>query len=343
MNVAIVAIGARTPVGARAASTAAAVRCELRRVREHSFLVDAKDEPIPMGTDESLDPTRLGAVRLLVLARSALREVLSAISADVTQGPRIDVLLSLPEARPGFTDANARWVARELPQGLLPGSIDFAASGHAGSLDALRDGARRIEAGHSNVYIVVGADSYLAPDTIEWLDASRRIAGKGKRDGFFPGEAAGCVALASPELARMSRWPILAYVRGAHSARERTLIRSEEEVLGNGLAQAILGATASLRLPAEAIDDIYCDLDGERYRTDEWGFALLRAGNALRTVSYHQPATSWGNVGAAAGTLGCVLAIRAWARKYANGPRALVWGSSEGGLRSAVVLEDGAS
>jgi 3-oxoacyl-[acyl-carrier-protein] synthase-1 len=130
----------------------------------------------------------------------------------------------------------------------------------------------------------------------------------------------------------------LAHLRGVHSARESAVIAGEDEVLGHGLADAIRGAAASLQLPAEAIDDVYCDINGERYRTDEWGFAVLRL-DALRSTQYQMPASCWGDVGAASGALGCVLAARAWSRGYANGPRALVWGRYDGGLRSAAVLE----
>jgi 3-oxoacyl-[acyl-carrier-protein] synthase-1 len=133
--------------------------------------------------------------------------------------------------------------------------------------------------------------------------------------------------------------PRLARVSGAHAAMESRTIASDAEVLGHGLADAVLGATGALRLPAEAVEDVYGDINGERYRADEWGFALLRAGRALRTVQCKTPASCWGDVGAASGALGCVLAVRAWARGYASGSRALVWGGSDNGLRAAVVLQ----
>jgi 3-oxoacyl-[acyl-carrier-protein] synthase I len=343
VNVPVVAIGARTPVGYQAASSSAAIRCGIRRVQEHPMLADRRGTLIFAGIDEGLDATRFGAIRLLTLARSALKEALAAIATDPSQAPRIDVLLALPEARPGFTDANAHWVAREVTAGLLPNSVELAARGHAGALEALRDAAQRIEAGRSDLCAILGVDSYLALDTIEWLEDNRRLAGEKNRDGFFPGEAAGCVVVASPSAKGTLGLPTLAIVRGAHSARERVLIHGDDEVLGHGLTEAIMGATASLRLPAEAIDDVFCDMNGERYRTDEWGFALLRTSSAFRSVGYQMPASCWGDVGAASGALGCALAIRAWARSYASGPRALVWGSSEQGLRSAVVLEEAGS
>ena len=94
-----------------------------------------------------------------------------------------------------------------------------------------------------------------------------------------------------------------------------------------------------LRLPAEAVDTIYCDINGERYRSEEWGFVCMRLPTIARDFGYELSADSWGDLGAASGPVFCNLALQAWARGYARGPRALVWCGSESGLRGAVVLE----
>jgi len=124
-----------------------------------------------------------------------------------------------------------------------------------------------------------------------------------------------------------------------HRSMEERSFGKGTEVLGHGLAAAIAGATASLRLPQEAVDTVFCDINGERYRSHEWGMAVLRTPEVFATTAYESPANLWGDMGAAWGALGCTLAVRAWARGYARGPRALVWGSSDGGLRGAVVLQ----
>jgi 3-oxoacyl-[acyl-carrier-protein] synthase I len=339
LDVFIVAVGARTPVGYEAASSAAAVRSGLAQFQDHPFIVDRRGESVRAAMDDGLDPQSIGGVRPLTFGRSALEEALSGLRLDATS-PRLDVLVALPESRPGFTDAHAAWIARELTRGLSPRPAELAARGHAGALEAISQAAQRIVAGQSDLCAVVGADSYLAPDTILWLQDAGRLADQGNRDGFIPGEAGGCIVVMSDYAMRMMQLTPLARVRGAFSAREQNLISGDAEVFGRGLEAAILGAAASLQLPAEAVDSVYCDINGERYRTDEWCFAVLRASHAMRTLQYELPAGCWGDVGAASGVLGCMLAVRAWARKYAAGPRALVWGGSEGGLRSAVVLEN---
>jgi 3-oxoacyl-[acyl-carrier-protein] synthase-1 len=51
---------------------------------------------------------------------------------------------------------------------------------------------------------------------------------------------------------------------------------SDEVCVGQGLTEAIAAATSADLLGDEQITDTYCDLNGETYRTEEWGFTLLR-------------------------------------------------------------------
>jgi 3-oxoacyl-[acyl-carrier-protein] synthase-1 len=303
-------------------------------------MVDARGELVRMAVDPRLDPELLGSRRLAALAKSSIDEVVTKVGgADVVRAG--DVLVAVPETRPGFGEADARDVVDELgADATLKGArVAVAGRGHAGALAALSAGVARLAAGRAEVCTVVGVDSYAHADTIEWLDANRQLVGEGVRGGFAPGEAAGAVVLATAGVRRTLRLPSLGIVRGAHAAVETKLIKTDADVLGEGLFAAISGALSELTIPSEAIDATYCDINGERYRADEWTFAALRLGDALRTTQFDAPSDCWGDVGAASGVLGCILAVWSWARKYAKGPRALVWGSSEAGLRGAAVLE----
>ncbi|PRP93614.1 hypothetical protein [Enhygromyxa salina] len=100
----------------------------------------------------------------------------------------------------------------------------------------------------------------------------------------------------------------------------------------------MLGALAGLRLPAEAAGMIFSDINGERYRSEEWGFVALRAPEAFGSSSYEAPVDCWGDVGAASGALFGVLSVRSWARGYALGSRALLMTGSTSGLRGAILL-----
>jgi 3-oxoacyl-[acyl-carrier-protein] synthase-1 len=154
---------------------------------------------------------------------------------------------------------------------------------------------------------------------------------------MIPGEAAGAIVLSGVSTFRGLQ--PLATVSRIGTAVETRLIKTDDEILGEGLSAAIAQVVSDRQLPAEAVDAIFCDINGERYRTDEWGFAVLRLGRALRASGYDAPSDCWGDVGAATAALGCVLAAQSWVRGYAKGPRALIWAGSESGLRGAALLE----
>ena len=83
-----------------------------------------------------------------------------------------------------------------------------------------------------------------------------------------------------------------------------------------------------------------CDLNGERYRAQEWGFASLRVADAFDDpLSYRAPAGSFGEMGAASIPLFTILACQSAARRYAPGTHALLLASSESGQRGAVLLQ----
>ncbi|WPB72814.1 hypothetical protein KYC5002_27575 [Archangium violaceum] len=342
-SVNIVAVAARTPVGLTAESSAAAVRAGISRLGVHPFMVDGQGKPLTCARDGLLDDGLLGRARLTALATATLGELSQKLSALGSLRRPVPVLVALPETRPGFSDDDTRTILRELAANSLPGGghlrFEPGGRGHAGALSAIEVAARWLDQGTEEFCIVLGVDGYLEAETLDWLASNLQLAGEGARAGFFPGEAAGALVLAHESTRRRHRLPALARVRGSCSAVETRLIKGDDEGLGQGLSQAITGAVTGLKLPDEALDAVYCDINGERYRTEEWGFAVLRTQRALRDFAYVAPVDCWGDVGAASGALSCVLATQAWARRYAKGPRALVWGSSESGLRAAAVLE----
>jgi 3-oxoacyl-[acyl-carrier-protein] synthase-1 len=339
----IVALGARTPVGLRAESSAAAVRAGISRVRRHPFMLDGGGEPLMAAFDARLEPELLGWRRVAALAASAIAEVAGKVERSLPASERLPVLLSLPETRPGFSEADARQVAQAcLGSGAHSPRLlgaEIVGRGHAGALQALGVARERATDRRGTLFLVCGVDSLLEADTLDWLDGQGRVRRAGVRNGFAPGEAAGALLLATGDASRRYSLAPFARVRGAGTGTERRTILSREESLGEGLTSAIRSALSELRLPEEAVDSVFCDINGERYRTEEWGFALLRSRNGAKTSEYQLMSGSWGDVGAASGALGCILAVQSWRRGYSKGPRALVCAGSDSGLRGAAVLE----
>src|SRR5262249_58020185 len=108
---------------------------------------------------------------------------------------------------------------------------------------------------------------------------------------------------------------------------------------GEGLSATVRDAVRALG-PADKINHVICDINGERYRGEEWGFVCLRLSQYFdNPTDYLSPANCWGDVGAASGPLFAMLVCQAIARGYARGSRTLLWASSEGGQRAAAQLE----
>ena len=290
---------------------------------------------------------RSAQARATALATAALSEVFDKLSIGRTGPPEVvTVWLALPDARPGFDRPEAAEVLARIQATPFVGvsriKIEALPSGHAGALQGLDLAARQIASRRIEIAVVGGVDSYFDPATLRWLESNRRLARDGVRGGLVPGEASAMFVLTSRAEGQRRGLPSIARVRAVAVGREPRSLDSDEGTLGEGLTDVVTRVTAELRLPAESVDDIYCDIGPERHRTEEWGYTALRQSPAFKdATSYQTPVGSWGDVGAASGALAVVLAAQAWRRHYASGPRALVWASSPQGLRGAALLENG--
>jgi 3-oxoacyl-[acyl-carrier-protein] synthase I len=339
----VVAIAARTPVGLNAESSAAAVRAGISRVMAQESMVDLRGEPLRMACDGLLGTKVYGAARMHALAASAIAELTGKLSASRGRlVRRIPWMLALPEPRPHWSGNEVRVLAGALEREPSPAEQGWQVTpmplGHAAGIEGLRLAAMQIEAGAAELCVVGGVDTLFETDAVTTLDAKGKIAADGVRAGFPPGEAAAFVAVCSDRTRAALGLPSLAVVEGLGTAAEERPGASGALSLGAGLTQAVRTAFDALS-SSEVADDVYCDINGERWRTEDWGFAVLRMGRRLRQGgTYRTAATQCGDVGAATAAWLCVLAVRAWQRRYATGPRALVVASSMASLRGAAVL-----
>jgi 3-oxoacyl-[acyl-carrier-protein] synthase-1 len=343
LGVEIAALGARTPVGLSAEASAAAVRAGIVRLREWPYLVGKSDEMLIGARDPLLDASTPLVVRLVTMALAALRETVEKLKASERPLNKVHVLLTLPDERPGFSATDAAHTLRELSQQASELGVwldwEEAGRGHAGGVLAMQRAASLIAQRKAELCLVGGVDSYLHPDTIGALLQDRQLASPQARDGFPPGEAAGFVLLGSPATLRAQRLPSLARLHGAHVAQETKLFQRNEVSRADGLTEAVSQACAGLSLPREAPAMVLCDINGQRFRSEEWGLMQMRIGQHMRTTGYQTAVDCWGDVGAASATLLTTLACRSWARDYADDSRALIWCASPNGARGALVLQ----
>lgn len=345
-SVHIVASAARTPVGLTAESSVAAVRAGISRVDTHPFMVDIMGDPLRCARDGRLDPGVLGTERICALAKAALIESIAKLTRQQSYRSDVSVLLALPEARPGFSALAAKAVKEELSAEMFTRiagiKMQCVGEGHAGAIQAIERGVEQIIKGDTDVCIVGGVDSYFEADTLLWLDAQLRIAREQTRNGFYPGEACAAIVLANNNTRQALGLPSLARLDTVCCTLEKRDPDVNPGLLGEALTEAIRKVAGAQIEHEGYIADVYCDINGERPRATDWGFALLRIGSWFRDgTDYRTAVGSCGDVGAATAALNVVLAAQAWQRGYASGNRSLVWGASWQGLRGAVVLEQG--
>ena len=330
-------VGARTAVGLNAPTSAAAVRCGISGIGVHQAFIDKAEEPMAFACDAALLASLAITTRIEQMLLSAIREALGA--ALVTQDRARVACWILPEPRPGLPVEIALSISASVSSAFGFSAVHVLQHGHAAGLMAIQAAAQKISTGEADICIAAGVDSYLAPDTLDWLDSNGWLLSSTNRNGFPPGEAAGACLLANRSSVQRLGLPVLATLIAASTAIEPHTIRSIDVCIGEGLTAALQTVVANLHLPQEEVTATYCDLNGERYRNEEFVYTLLRVQESyVDAHDYLCPADCWGDVGAASGPLFAALAVRAMRRGYSKGPRPLLWAGSESGFRTAVLL-----
>jgi 3-oxoacyl-[acyl-carrier-protein] synthase-1 len=339
----VVALGASTPVGRDAWSSAAAVRAGISGFGQHPYMIDSAGEPMQAAIAPWLDIGLSGVERFAALLFPAIDQALLPLSGNGTHPLRLALSLGLPGPRPGLPADLQPALLRALGDKYRGAFVAVAAfpNGHAAGLLALEAAAKRLGQGTLDACVVAGVDSYIEPETLEWLEESDQLHGAGPRHnawGFIPGEAAGAILLARRAIVeRLQRLP-LGRVLGLGMSFEPNRIKTRTVCIGEGLAQAVRGALQGLP-DGLKVTDVYCDMNGEPYRADEYGFTCMRTGESFESGSdFVAPADVWGDVAAANGPLFVGLAAIANTKGYANGGYALAWSSSESGERVAALI-----
>ena len=340
----ILGLGASTPIGRNVWATAAAARAGVCGFAEHPYMVDTAGEPMRMAPAPWIDIDTDSATRMAALLLPAIEEALTPLTAPDGNVPaRIGLALALPRQRPGRPRALAEDLLATLRK-RMDGRFARVARfevGHAAGYLAIAAVEASCARGDFDACVVAGVDSYLSPETLEWVEACDQLHGGGPLNnawGFIPGEAAGAVLLGPASLAQRCGLEPLGELVSVGIGMESNLIKTDGVCIGEGLTQAFRSALKALAL-GEKVHNVFCDLNGEPYRADEFGFAALRTGACFRAVSdFVALADCWGDVGAAGAPLHIALSVIAHRKRYAKGPLSMAWGSSESGERGAALV-----
>jgi 3-oxoacyl-[acyl-carrier-protein] synthase-1 len=304
---AITGLGLVCTLGHDVATACAALRCGLTRPAPVDFEVPADEElgntPLTghplLGISEGFQ----GLGLYLRLATHALEDLLhdAGLRADdaamwrhatlhvglsPTRNEEIDFYDDILRER------MAEEVLMHMGMTLPPQRAVSRLQGHASALVALHEATKALERGEAERALVVGVDSLLESDVLEVLYGAGRLKCAGQARGLMPGEAAAAFLVETRAQARR---------RGARPRcwLERVEVRQAPSVLqtgarpnGAGLSEVVSRALGKTRPGA-----LYGDLNGEEWRSLEWGNALVRlreAGHDLSEVAQYWPATSLG-------------------------------------------------
>jgi 3-oxoacyl-[acyl-carrier-protein] synthase-1 len=319
-------IAAATAIGETLATSITAARAGASGLTTHPFLVDEQGELMVTAQATYIDPSLSGIARMTELARLTVGQ----LTAFRDLAMDVDLIVCLPEARPGWNTQNAALVVEVLKASGLNVLRELVlALGSAGCARAMESAARNLRENPQRPVLIACIDSWIQPETLEWLDSMRLLHSDSNRWGFVPGEAAGLILLGAKP-ATGDR------IAGYGCAEEPNPATSGRLCIGDGLSEAMQSALRGL--PAlQTVERIYTDMNGEPSRAEEYGFACLRAGRAvLDSESFVAPADCWGDIGAASIPL---LLAMACSEAEGASPYHMVTGSSPGGLRGAILVE----
>lgn len=341
-QICIVGVGACTSVGLNAPATAAAVRAGISGFQEHPFMINQEGDPYMLAMVPSVDASLGGAERYIAISTSAIHEALEPLKQLDQKKHKLRVMIALPENRPGLPDDLGEKITGHVMtlsnEDYAFQDIKTANKGHTGGLMALESASRLLAAGENEFCLVGGVDSYIDPDTLDWIEENEQLHIPSNAWGFIPGEAAGFCLVCSDRTAHKYRLPVKARLVAISTGFENNKIKTETICIGEGLTQAVRGVVAQLPENVK-IDYTICDQNGEAYRADEFGFMLCRLSDYFIDPSdYMAPADCWGDVGAASFPLFLNQVIAAGEKRYAKGECTLLWGSSEGGERGAGLV-----
>jgi 3-oxoacyl-[acyl-carrier-protein] synthase-1 len=203
-------------------------------------------------------------------------------------------------------------------------------SGHTGVFQMIEEAKKALDEGLIAFAIVGGVESCLFPEWLEKLDQDYKIKSERNIDGYTPGEAAAFFIMEKQNTI-------------AEKGKDMVILEGMSSTTFSGPLPA--GGLHLKDVLSKLLHDkndppvVFCDLNGESKRMEEWGYARTSLGSMLgNPVALEIPAIDLGDVGAASGAVLIIVAMYFLCHKYEKNQSALIFTASDNGERRAIKL-----
>jgi hypothetical protein len=329
--------GAVTNIGNSATQTVAswvAQTRRLRRVNLHGFA-----DPFTLADSPVLTEGKQGAERLFALLESAVAEALEHEPCPDAAANSIN-FLAIPrwldtEACHQLTDRlSSFWPDRDVVFSTIAG-------GSTAAWSALMAAYNTIDTYQSFKQIVIATvDSLCEPGMLNQAALERQLLQAENSQGYIAGEAAVCIVLErlsditqlSPNQFALHRPMLLKQKKPWWPSNRKPNPKALVSVLSGALEQAGIGP--------QHISHLLSDMDGSSWRAQIEGAALDRVVfSETSSLPHWRPATLIGQIGAATGSLGWILATLMHNSQIEQVNTVLNWSNTPDGKTAACVLE----
>lgn len=348
MNICIIGTGVVSPGGYSSEQNYTTIHAGISPMSESDEFSYSNSDgfrvPVVCGAAIGVTDGQRRYLRQLRLAQFAFQQCLEQAGLDKAALQRTSMYLCFQEKfRPGMDDRHEQVLMKHLVRdrdlgGLAERTRTFSL-GHAGVFWAIEAASQDIAKGVCNTAIIGAVDTYLDDITLEWLFDLKRLKTPDRPGGFIPSEGAGFLVVESAASVQARGVSVLARLSASATAMESNSFYHEDPCKADGLTESLRSTLAQAGEAASSIGMVVCDLNGERYRAAEWGFALARAmGGVKSEYRLMHPADCIGDTGAASGVINACYAASAIADGVVAGGSVLQWGSSDDGERGSVLL-----
>lgn len=319
-------MGATTGVGGTTAVSMAAARAGLTRTERvsHGAGEDDWSNAVRAGTLDMVDREE----RADALLAAALAQIAPLLA---TAAPlRVHAWHAGPARSARLVAQRLRVHEAAISNGEEHGSAGLLALESAWG--ALRE--QRADVAVVSAACVLSDSRSLARGRLE-----ERVLGGTSSFGTVPGEAAVALVWATEAARRQLGLASLGRLLAIAHADEATPFGGPVPCVGTALSSAIRSVLAALPKDQRTAR-IFCNLNGERERADEWGFAVPRLSEDLATPgAFITPIGAFGDAEAATGLLLIALASALTAREGPHTAPCLIWASSREPARAAALFE----